>query len=99
MHNSAPIVGRTVNVTKRCACVLTLVLVFLVVGIGGMPSREVRAQESLPIDATDTSAAEVEVASAETLAFATAMVSADPSTVGWNDGKTTVTLSARFKTH
>ena len=52
MNNSTSILGETVEITKRCVCVLALVLVFLAVGVVGVPSREARAQESCPMGAT-----------------------------------------------
>lgn len=36
--------------TRRCACVTALILVFLVIGVGGMPSSETRVQESLTVE-------------------------------------------------
>jgi hypothetical protein len=36
--------------TRRCACVTALILVFLVTGVGGMPSSETRVQESLTLE-------------------------------------------------
>jgi hypothetical protein len=38
-----------VTTTRRCVCVLALVLLFLAVGVGSLPSREAGAQESLPL--------------------------------------------------
>jgi hypothetical protein len=32
--------------TRRCACVTALILVFVVIGVGGMPSSETRVQVS-----------------------------------------------------
>lgn len=97
MRNPPPIVGRTVNVTKRRACTLTLVLVFVAGGVGGMPSREALAQKSPSTESTDTST--VEVAPTETIALTAAPVSPEPNADGWNNGKTTVTIAARMKTH
>ena len=97
MNDPTPIVGRTVNVTKRWACRLTLVLVFVAVGVGGMPSREALAQESPSMDSTEVST--VEVAPTETITLTAASVSPEPKADGWNNGKTTVTIAARFKTH
>ena len=98
MNNPTSILGRTVNRTKRWVCVLALVLVFLAVGVGGLPSREARALEPPLMAATDTSTAEVEVAPTETIA-PTATVSPEPNADGWNNDKATVTIRARFKTH
>ena len=36
--------GLTATTTRRCACVLALVLLFLTVGVGSTPSRETGAQ-------------------------------------------------------
>jgi hypothetical protein len=36
--------------TRRCACVTALILVFLVIGVSGMPSSETRVQESLTLE-------------------------------------------------
>ena len=99
MNNPTSTLGKIVNTTKRCVCVLALVLVFLAVGVGGAPSREARAQESLPMDATYTSAAGVEVVPTETIAPTTVTVSPDPSANRWNKDSAMVTLSARFKAH
>jgi hypothetical protein len=76
-----------------------LVLVFMTVGVGGVPSRETGAQESPPMDATDTSTAEVKVAPTENIAPTTATVSPDPSADGCNKDMATVTSRARYKTH
>ena len=99
MNTTTSILGETVSRTKRWVCVLALVLVFLAVGIGGVPSREARAQESPPMDATDTTTAEVEVAPTETIVPNTVTVSPDPRADGRNKDMATVTIQARYKTH
>jgi hypothetical protein len=99
MNNPTSIPGRTVKVMKRWVCVMALVLLFLAVGVGGVPSHEARAQGSPSMDATDTSTAEVEVAPTESIAPTAATVSPDPSANGWNKDMTTVTLRARYKAH
>jgi len=112
MNNPTSILGKTVNITERCVCVLALVLLFLAVGVGGMPSRDARTQESSPLGPVlfnngltpqtmadlDTSTAEVNVAPTETLA-PTATLSPQLSADGWNKDKVTVILIARMKTH
>jgi len=35
---------------RRCAYVTALILVFLIIGVGGVPSSETRAQESLTLE-------------------------------------------------
>ena len=99
MNNPTSIPGRTVKVMKRWVCVMALVLLFLAVGVGGVPSHEARAQGSPSMDATDTSTAEVEVAPTETIVPTTATVSPGPVADGWNKDIATVTLRARYKTH
>ncbi len=99
MNNLTSILGKIVNITKRGVCVMALVLLFLAVGVGGVPSRETRAQESPPMDAIDTSMAEVEVVPTGTIVPTTATVSPGPSADGWNKDMATVTLRARYKTH
>ena len=99
MNNPTSTLGRTVKVMKRWVCATALVLLFLAVGVGGVPSHEARAQGSPSMDATDTSTAEVEVAPTATIAPITATVSPEPNADGWNKGMATVTLSARFKAH
>ncbi len=91
MTNPTSILGETANPRKRRACVLALVLVILAAGVGGVPSSEVRAQGLPPMDATDTSTAEVEVAPTGT----SARVSPEPNADRWS----TVTIQARHKTH
>jgi hypothetical protein len=99
MNNPTSIPGRTVKVMKRWVCVMALVLLFLAVGVGGVPSHEARAQGSPSMDATDTSTAEVEVAPTESIAPTAATVSPDPSANGWNKDMATVTFRARYKAH
>ena len=99
MNNPTSTLGRTVKVMKRLVCMMALVLLFLAVGVGGVPSRETRAQESPLMDAIDTSTAEVEVVPTETIVPTTATVSPDPSADGWNKDMATVTSRARYKTH
>jgi hypothetical protein len=41
--------GAMVTTTRRCVCVLALVLLFLAVGVSSVPSHEARAQKSLPL--------------------------------------------------
>ena len=99
MNNPTSTLGKIVNTTKRCVCVLALVLVFLAAGVGGMPSREARAHELPPVDAAVTSTAEVEVAPTELIVPTAATVSPEPNAAGWTSDKATATLQARFKTH
>ena len=99
MNNPTSTLGRTVKVMKRWVCVTALVLLFLAVGVGGVPSHEARAQGSPSMDATDCNTAEVEVAPTETIVPTTATVSPDPSADGWNKDMATVTSRARYKTH
>ena len=77
--------GETVNTTRHRVCVLALVLLFLALEAGSMPSR-------------DASTAEVRVASTGTIAPTTTL-SPKPSAEGWAKDKATGTLAARFKTH
>jgi hypothetical protein len=100
MNNLSVIRERTARLTKRRVCVLALVLL-LALGSGGLPNREARAQEDIvPVDATDTSTAELEAVSSATIVPTTAAVSPDPNTNNrWNKDTATVTLSARFKGH
>ncbi len=95
MNNPTSIVGETANPRKRRVCVLALVLVILAAGVGGVPSSEVRAQGLPPMDATDTSTAEVEVAPTEPIAPTTATVSPEANADRWS----TVTTRARYKAH
>jgi disulfide bond formation protein DsbB len=99
MTNPTSILGETANPRKRRVCVLALVLVILAAGVGGVPSSEVRAQGLPPMDATDTSTAEVEVAPTETIAPTATTVSPDPSAGGQNKDMATVTIRARLKAH
>ncbi len=99
MNNPTSILGATTNLTKRCVCVLALVLVFLAAGVGGVPSSKVLAQEPSLMDTTDTNTAEVEGAPTESIAPTAATVSPGPSADGWNKDMATVTLRARYKTH
>ena len=99
MNNPTLILERTVKVMKRCVCVLALVLVFMAIGVGDVPSHEARAQGFPFIDATDSSTAEVEVAPTESIAPTAATVSPDPSADGWNKDMATVTIQARYKAH
>lgn len=41
------------SITKRCVCALALVLLFLAVAVGSMPSRQARLQESPPMGPQD----------------------------------------------
>jgi len=43
--------GGMVTMTRRCLCVLALVLLFVVGGVGSVPNSYTRAQESLALDA------------------------------------------------
>ena len=97
MNDPTSILGKTVSTTKRCACVLALVLVLSAAGVGGVPSREASAQESPLMGATDTSTVEGEGMPAETIAPTTATVLQEPYADGWNDDKAQVTIEARFK--
>jgi hypothetical protein len=99
MNNPTSILRRIVNITERCVCVSALVLMFLAVGVDSKSSREVRAQESPPIDTTDTSTAEMKVALTETISPSTATLSPEPNADGWNKDKVPVTLVARMKAH
>ncbi len=99
MNNPTSILGRTVKVMKRCVCVLALVLVFMAVGVGGVPSHGARAEGSPSMDATDISTAGMEVAPTASTAPTTARVSPDPSTDGRNKDMATVTIQARYKAH
>jgi hypothetical protein len=107
MNNPTSILGKTVNITIRCVCVSALVLLFLAVGVSGMPGRDARTQESPPMDSVlvnngpalhtmadpDTSTAEVKGATTETPA------THSPSADRWNKDEVRVILIARFKTH
>ena len=42
--------GGMATATRRFACVSTLTLLFLVIGVGGVPSSGLRAQESLSLE-------------------------------------------------
>jgi hypothetical protein len=42
--------GEMVTIARRCVRALALILVFLVIGVGGMPSSETRAQGSLTLE-------------------------------------------------
>ena len=97
MNNPTSIPGRTAKLMKRRVCVLALVLVFMALGVGGVPSSEALAQGSLSMDSTGASV--VEVARTETIVLTAASVSPEPSADGWNNDKTTVTIAARMKTH
>ena len=99
MNDPTSILGKTVSTTKRCACVLALVLVLSAAGVGGVPSREASAQESPLMGATDTSTVDGEGMPAETIAPTTATVPPESHTNGWNDDSATVTIAARFKIH
>ena len=57
MNNSTPIPGATPtanwrkeveSIAKRCVCALALILLFTAVGVGSVPSRQAKAQESSP---------------------------------------------------
>ena len=78
--------NETVNTAKRRVCVLALVLLFLALGVGGLPSRE-------------PSTAEVRVTPTGTIAPATATLSPEPNAGGWAKDEATGTLAARFKVH
>ncbi len=99
MNNPTSIPGRTAKPMKRRVCVLAVVLVFLAVGVGGVPSREARAQGSPPMDTTDTSTAEVQIAPTGSIASTATTVSPEPSADGWNKDMATVTIQARYKAH
>ena len=99
MNNPTSTAGRTTKLMKRRACVLALVLMLLAAVVGGVPSREVGAQESPLTEATDTSTAEVEVEPTDSTATTAATASPGRSTDGWNRDMATVTIQARHKTH
>jgi hypothetical protein len=99
MNNPTSILGETTNLTKRCVCVLALVLVLLAAGVVGGPSSEVLAREPSLMDTTDTSTAEVEVTPTGSIAPTAATVSPAPSADGRNKDMTTVTIQARLKAH
>jgi hypothetical protein len=42
--------GAMLATTRRCVCVLALMIMFLAVGVGSVPSREAGALRSLPLD-------------------------------------------------
>jgi hypothetical protein len=99
MSNPTSVLGKTVNVVRRCVCVLALTLVFLAAGVDSKPSREVRGQESTPAGATDTTTVGVEVTPTEIIPPATATLSPKPNADGRNEERVPVTLVARMKAH
>ncbi len=84
-----------VTAMRRCACMLVLVLLFLAVGVGGVPEYGTAPQQAaplelFPLDYGWTLEAGVDPASADTLS------DADQETDSY-EGR--LSTRARFKTH
>jgi hypothetical protein len=108
MDDPTPVLGRAqhrlgtarkeravVTAMRRCACMSVLILLFLAVGVGGVPDYGTAPQEAaplelFPLDYGWTLEAGVDPASADTLSYADQ--ESDPY-----DGR--FSTRARFKTH
>lgn len=88
-----------VSAIRRCACMLVLVLLFLTVGVGGVPDYGTAPQEAaplklLPLDYGLTLEASVDRASADTLSAADQEQIQESDSFGGR-----LSTRARFKTH
>ena len=83
-----------VSAIRHCACMLVLVLLFLTVGVGGVPDYGTAPQEPAPLDYGWTLEASVDPASADTLSDADLEQIQKSSSY---EGR--LSTRARFKTH